>query len=212
MARNRRALRAGMFAALLLFGQARADYIHINADTSSVLAADAVLYFDLIDGDGAVNHSVTVFNFTTDGTLTAPPLLDPSNADVAGTLPGDVTLGDSLPISTYSQSIMLGALLAFDFRILGSQDPPVDPAFADALSFTLLDSLGNPLLSDNGVLFRYSIGNPNPLETFSQAVTGTLVAEAAIPEPGALALALAALLALRVVRSNRWRRHQARRT
>lgn len=194
--------------AVLAVGQVNAALLyHISIDTSSV-SGDAVMFFDLTNGDPTVDHSVTISAFSTDGTLLIPPVLDPPDADatgvIAGTLPNPVSMfdnGDSQFIITYSQGITLGTVIAFDFQIFGDLSPAAPPNTADGFVLSLFSSDFNPLLSDDGVLLLYSIGEQDPLQTFSDAVTYSAEEVSAVPEPGAPALLMAGLLALGLVRS-----------
>jgi hypothetical protein len=183
---------------VLLSSRAQALPIRITIDTSSLAGTNATLAFDLIDG-GLPANSMTIFGFASDGTLGAAS----STGDVTGTFPGTVQIADTAFFNEYLQSIKLGTLLAFSFDTTGNAAAP--GSFPDAFSFFLLDagamaslvSTSDPTGADS--LLVYSIGEANPLVTFFSNAVTIGVGQTA-PEPGALALAMAGLLAFGVVR------------
>src|SRR5580704_613388 len=89
----------------------RADSVYsVTVDTSAFLGTSAQLAFDLIYGGGPSN-TVTVSDFSTDGTLGA---VFPSGS-VSGTLPGTVTLADSSLsfFNEYLTGLTLGTAFSF---------------------------------------------------------------------------------------------------
>ena len=193
-------------AALVIAVEAYASPIQITVDTSSVVAVDASLIFDLIDGgDGPTPSSVKIYDFSTDGTLVGLPQID---GDVTGTLPGTFSnpliLADGAFFNDYLRSITLGTFITFIFD--PSEVAAVDTP--DGFSFLLLDPSGNsviPTSDETGALLLYSIGNPDPLQVFSSAVT---VGPNAVPEPASYAIVIAALLAFGVAHRLRQSRPQ----
>jgi len=201
MSRNAKTrLRAGLFGCLLLASQAWASPIQITIDTSSLAGTVADLVFDLFDG-GPPPNSVTISGFATDGTLGSNIL---PTGDVTGTLPGAVILGDSSSFSEYFQDITLSNSLSFVFDTTGgTAEPGSNP---DGFAFSLLDADTQlPLFPPDGdPLFLYSIGEADPLLIFNTDVVQAVeLPPGTAPEPGALALAMAGMLVLTVVRTAR---------
>ena len=204
----------GLFA-----GEVCASPIQITVDTSSLFGTAANLAFDFIDG-GPPSNSVTIFGFTSDGTLGDACIThdlvtcDPAPKLTDGT--GIVTIDDSVfSFTEYRQTVTLGNSLSFRFDTTGN---PADTETPDGFSFFLLSpDTGlslialDPILDPTGALFLYSIGvsDPPQPQVFTQLVQASEVPTGA-PEPGALALAMAGLLGLGVVRAanNNFMRHR----
>jgi hypothetical protein len=115
--------------------------VNVVIDTSALTTTSALLVFDLFDGDGANNNNVTIQNFVTDGSLGSAT----TTGDVSGTLPGVVTIRDTLGLGEILQGLTLGNALAFtlDFTTNFAGAPPdnfgvflLDPT----TSFSLIDS------------------------------------------------------------------------
>jgi len=193
-----------MVAATVWFASAaQSTPFLVTIETSSVAGNEAVMFFDL-NNTGVMSAEVQISGFATDGTLLAgTDGVDPSGADVTGTLPGDVSISNAgfagtTPI-TYFQNIALATSISFTFDMVAGSSDPLNP---DGFDLTLLDAVtGAPLLSDLGVLFLFSVGQGCDA-TFSAAVTCDLAAS--VPEPASLALILAALLALAALRTCRF--------
>ena len=223
MGTTRKALSSLGIVAGLAVGQIHAAVFHFNVNTSSLEGGtEAIMAFDLTNGDVGVAHAVTIRGFTTNGTLLTSPAeagrrIEPLDADITGTLPNEVRMVesnvDSAPIIiSYLQNVSLGdapGYIGFDFEVFEILQNPVGLSSAgagepDGVLFSLYAIDFTGLLTDDGVLLRYSIGAADPCETFSDAATCSRVPDVGgVPEPGALALALAGLLALGVVRSTR---------
>ena len=190
----------GLFA-----GEVWASPIQITVDTSSLFGTAANLAFDFIDG-GPPSNSVTIFGFTSDGTLGDACVThdlvtcDPAPKLTDGT--GIVTIDDSVfSFTEYRQSITLGNSFSFRFDTTGNPADTGTGSSPDGFSFFLLDQDAVfSLVPGVDALFLYSIGAPEPLQVFTQLVQASEVPTGA-PEPGALALAMAGLLGLGLVRA-----------
>lgn len=211
-------LRLSFLAALFVVMQARATTIQIDINTNSLglSGQNWDLAFDLVDGNPQPN-SATISGFSiTGGSLTGAPTFYPSSGNVTGNLsvaPGIVTLNDFSPIpgsffNEYGQNANLGSLITFFLEITGNMDSGLPP---DAFSFFFINhGTGStfPTADPSGAdaLFVYSIGNANQPASFCPAATNCLRVTPVVrgvPEPGALALAFAGLLALGLRRTSR---------
>jgi hypothetical protein len=213
-------LRSGFLAALLVAvmpASANSIQIEINTSALGINGQNWDLAFDLTKGnlDPLQQNSATISGFAiTGGSLTGNPTFWGNSGNVTGNLsvaPGVVTLNTYDPVdqsffNEYTHNANLGSLITFDLVLTANTTSGLDP---DTFSFFFLDpDSGLPLdtADPTGALFIYSIGNDNQPQTFcvttAPCVTATPI-EQAVPEPGALALALAALLALGIPRAFR---------
>lgn len=105
---------AGALAGLLAV-PAHASLWEVTMNTASQNGTLAVMFFDLVDGDGATNNTANIVNFGTDGTLGAGSG-DPAGA-VTGSLPGTVVMNQVDPpppiLVSLSQDITLGDTVSF---------------------------------------------------------------------------------------------------
>jgi hypothetical protein len=148
--------------------------------------------FGFIDGDGAVNNTVTLGDFATDGALGLATV----TGGVAGSLPGAVVLDDTGFFSELLQGIDLGTRISFTLDYTES----FAGGFPDQFAFFLLDNdaitpflplFGTTDPTGAGALFAIDLdGNPggvpsvyagNPDDTRPQATWS--VAPAQVPEP-----------------------------
>jgi hypothetical protein len=213
--KTNRSLRLILLGALFVVMQARATSIEIGIDTASLglNGQNWDLAFDLNDGNPQPN-SVAISSFAiTGGSLTANPTFYGISGNVTGNLsiaPGVVTLNDYFPLPSafneYTHNADLGSRITFVFEITGNKDSGLEP---DTFSFFFIDPAGLPFPTSDptGALFVYSIGNNNQPVSFcpddTDCVTATPVQVVGVPEPGALLLAMAGLVALGVVRTAR---------
>ncbi len=173
-------------ATILLFPvTSNASIFNITIDTTPIQGTSGALAFDFLDGDGLVNNTVTISNFTSDATLsTGVP-----TGDITGTLsPGPVVLGDGDFFNEWLQDLTFGATLNFQLEITGNG--PFTPV-PDSFSFFLLDNTlfpyatSDPLGAD--ALLIVDIDNTNPsVQTFVSSSATVVVS--AVPLPGALLL------------------------
>jgi hypothetical protein len=183
----------------------RADSVYsVTVDTSAFLGTSAQLAFDLIYGGGPSN-TVTISDFSTDGTLGA---VFPSGS-VSGTLPGTVTLADSSLsfFNEYLTGLTLGT--AFSFALDATTNGPNSLSSPDALSVFLLDpntgfpllTTSDPTLSDSLFTLNIDGASEGDLGVYTSAVIATpgSGSPSPVPEPRASIL-LAGCLALAVCR------------
>ena len=204
-----------LVAALLLVFEVRATTIRIDIDTNALNLnnQDWDLAFDLTNGNPQPN-TVNISNFAITGDpgtgLTADPGYPVLTGEASGNLRGngiatltaDATPPNPFVLNEYLDHATLGVLLTFFLEITGNQDSGLDP---DTFALFFLDSAGVPLetADPTGALFIYSIGNDVPFTSFCLTAPCVVVTPVvtAVPEPGALALAIAAVLALCIARS-----------
>lgn len=195
----------GLVATLLFAGAAGAAVIQITVDTSSVNGASGWVVFDLIDGsDGPGTSSVAITGFTPAGGLGSTIV---ATVGATGTLP-TVTLNDAEFFNEYLQDITLGDSISFTFETSGALGAPTPDGFSflllarcdatptaptvanDCIEFESLLPTSDP--TGAGALFLFNIGGGfEGGQPYAESVTPT-----ALPEPGSLALAVAALFAL----------------
>ncbi len=191
-------LRTCFVMGVLIAGRVCASPIQVTVDTSGLSGLGTVA-FDFVDG-GPPPNSVTISGFASDGTLDSACVThDLFTCDPAPKVTdGPVTLDDSVfPFTEYRQSITFGNSFSFLFDTTGkAAEPGSQP---DGFSLFLLDSDAVISLVETtdpgGALFVYAIGAADPLLVFTPLVQ----LPSAAPEPGALALCLAGLLALGLV-------------
>jgi hypothetical protein len=185
---------------VLVAGRVCASPIQITVDTSS-LSGLGILAFDFIDG-GPPFNSVTISGFASDGAPgDACVTHDFVTCDPAPKLTdGAVTLDDTVfSFTEYRQSITFGNSFSFLFDTTGN---PAEPGSQpDGFSLFLLDQDAIFSLVETadptGALFVYAIGATEPLQIFTELVQ----LPSAAPEPGALALCLAGLIGVALVRA-----------
>jgi VCBS repeat-containing protein len=115
------------------------QHVGVTLDTSVLAGGDGQLAWDLTDGDFAVNNTVVLTAFTTEGTLGAATTL----GGVEGTLPGRVTMADADFFNELLQSLTFGTSLTFSLHLTSNFVGGVP----DNLAFFLLDPNGSPLVA-----------------------------------------------------------------
>ena len=168
----------------------------VTIDTSSLSGASALLTFDLIDGDGAVNNTVTITQFVSDATLGTATI----SGGVSGALPGTVTLADTDFFNSLEQALTLGSTLHFLLTV--SNNFSVGGFVPDSLAVSLLDPGTFDSLLATSDPFGFAVlaadldgEGEATLQTFAEEATAT-----AVPEPTSLLLLGTGLGALIVLR------------
>ena len=157
--------------------------------------------FDFIDGDGVMNNTVVVSDFSTDGTLGTAS----TSGNVTGTLiSGPVTLTDTDFFNEFLQEIALGNSVSFTLNLTEnapSGSPPDSFAFflLDVVTFLPLFETTDP--TSAGALFAVDINGTSsgmlynfaPTDTGS-GVTWIVAPVASVPLPSTALLIGAGLL------------------
>jgi hypothetical protein len=187
----------GVMLAVLGAVDARAGAIYdINVNTTSLAGTSGYLDFVFNPGAAPVDPaSVTLFGFTSDGTLTGPYL--PDLGDVTGTLPGTVTINNTDVDNDHTEGFVFGSF----FDIFVDLDIPAisdDAQSGDSFYLTLFDSGFLPLIGQGqpfGQLVEIDLDtNANPtVQNFSPDGEATVTAT---PEPASLVLLATGLGAL----------------
>jgi hypothetical protein len=144
---------------------------------------------------GPPPNDVTISHFVTDGSLGAASRV----GDVAGTLPGAVTLGDTGPRNRYTQNLTFGQSITFQFEPTANSATP--PFLQDTFSVFLVDpATGLSILPTSdptgaNALFRIGIGEPIRGSIYVVNMV-TLTSPAPVPTPDSLLLAASAILIL----------------
>lgn len=178
---------------------AGAFVLDVTVDTSGLSGTAANLAFDFIDGDGAVNNTVQIGGFSTDGSFIPGDAL--LSGDVSGLLNATVMIGDSSFFNELLQPITLGTSL--QFRLDATDLFDAAGSFPDSFAFYILDS--NFLLplfvtTDNlaaDALFAFDPTGTGTcggdLQVFTApngAASWTVRCAGNVPEPGPWALML----------------------
>jgi hypothetical protein len=200
-------------AALCVYtpAQAQSDY-DVTISTASLVGTGATLTFDFIAGGGTQSNSVSILDFSTNGTLVSGGV---NSGSVAGTLPGTATLTNASFFNELQQGMTLGSTISFQVDL--TRNAPTGGSLPDTFSMFLLDptasySLTNtsdPTGSDSlttvqidgtkgGNLSVYSGSGPSVPVTVTAVTATTHVPEIdAASALSALTLLLGALAVLR---------------
>ena len=165
-------------------GAGQAGTIAVTVNTAGLSGTSGRFEFDLFDGDGLANNTVTISNIVTNGTLGAvdcsvgcTPSYVLSDAGGLGILLQDLTLGSSFSfLLNFSNNFGVGSPDQFALFLLNP-----------ATNFTLLNTSLDTPFSDALLLVNLD-GTARNVQT---ADTGVSVS--AVPEPGYAALLLATL-------------------
>ena len=191
------ALRASALGALGLLtlgaaAQAQARY-QVTVNTTTLNNTSGGLDFQFNPGgSGASAAAVQISNFTSTGTLVGA---SSDSGSATGALPGNLVINNSLGTNEVFQGFTFGTTLSFVVAVSSPSSTPVGSLFA----FTLFDSLGNQLLSNNpdGSALDITV-NPDGSLTPQPAppgANGLTVTPAPVPE-SSTTVSLVLLLAL----------------
>ena len=97
---------------LISAGQAKADDFDVNLNTSS-LRGPQILAFGFVDGDGSVNNSVTLSDFSFNGGNAVGPADYMGTTGVSGDLGSAVKLDDSGLTALFTESFNPGLRYRF---------------------------------------------------------------------------------------------------
>jgi hypothetical protein len=193
-----------LFATAFLLGTpALADSIYsVDVNTAPLAGTPAQIAFDFIAGGGPSN-TVTVTDFSSDGTLGAT---SPTGA-VKGTLPGAVTLTDSSFFNEYLTNFTPGT--TFSFRLSATTNGPTSTSLPDEFSLFLLDpTTGMPLFNTSDPTGADSLlalnidGSPQGALSLYTAsgnqatISATPLTVSTVPEPRTLVPLAVAILAV----------------
>ena len=172
--------------------QAQARY-QVTVNTTTLNNTSGGLDFQFNPGgSGASAAAVQISNFTSTGTLVGA---SSDSGSATGALPGNLVINNSPGTNEVFQGLTFGTTLSFAVAVFSPSSTPVGSLFA----FTLFDSLGNQLLSNNpdGSALDITV-NPDGSLTPQPAppgANGLTVTPAPVPE-ASTTLSLALLLAL----------------
>jgi len=171
-----------LVAILLSSRVAAAGTLNVTLGTGALSGTASVLAFDFIDGDGVVNNTVLLSNFSSDATF------DPetSTGSVTGTLPGTVTFTDGEFFNELLAPATLAGSIAFtlDYTNVAGDLP-------DTFSVFLLDSIAvnsrvTTDLPGNALLQITLNGNGAGAVVLATSVDPAVTV---VPEPSSLSLA-----------------------
>lgn len=183
--------------ALLALGSVsptRADLVFdVTLDTSALIGGSYFVDFQLNDGDGVQNNTVSLSNFTFGGGSAggSPVLL----GGASGSLGSGATIIDSDFLNELTEGFTPGSTLGFHVDLTTNLAPGANTP--DQFSFALLDDQGNevPTTSANGSFVSVNIDSSSPtVEAFGSdpAAGGPTIPmpEVVVPEPGSVAFLL----------------------
>jgi hypothetical protein len=131
---------AGLGIAVAAASAARADVLYdVTLNTSALSGITGALTFDFIDG-GPPNNSISISNFTTDGTLGATS----STGSVTGTVATGLGMTDASFFNEQQQVVTLGTSISFELD--ATTNLPAPGSLPDTFSLFLLDPSGTSSL------------------------------------------------------------------
>ena len=189
-------------AVLAAARSSKADSFNVSLDTSS-LSGTQTLAFELTDGDGVVDNSITLTNFSLGGGSVAAPADYLGTTGVSGDIASGISMDDSsLSIAIFTQQFNPGSSLSFllnttnnfaggapDGFVMLLCDAALDTCYSDDPSGAdlILPLGGSPLTPASFTLTPASAqGLPAPVVTTTSGNS--------VPEPSSLLLLATALL------------------
>ncbi|MDS4058455.1 MAG: NF038129 family PEP-CTERM protein [Candidatus Contendobacter sp.] len=189
---------------------ASATVLNVAIDTSLLEGTQGQLAFDLTDGDSALNNTVTITNFVTDGTLNSPVVME---GGVSGALPSAVSISDTNFFNELLQPFIFATFISFTLTLTDNYDTNGSLPDQFALYMVNFDTpIPKPLFTTsdptgNGALFAVDLGVndglPSYQPTTSPAASWSVTHAPTVPEPGASILFGTGLLALAGCRRRR---------
>ena len=114
--------------------QAQSDY-DVTINTSSLSGTGATLTFDFLAGGDTQSNSVSILDFSTNGTLMSGGV---NSGAVIGSLLGTATLTNASFFNELQQGITLGSTISFQVDM--TTHAPAGGSLPDTFSLFLLDS------------------------------------------------------------------------
>ena len=152
---------------LIAAGQAKADDFDVTLNTSS-LTGPQILAFGFVDGDGSVNNSVTLSNFSFNGGNAVGPANYLGTTGVSGDLGSSITLNDSGLTALFTETFNPGASLSF---LLGTTNNFAGTT-PDALAMYVCDTSLNCYSDDPSTAMLQLDLTGNPLTPSSFSLSG----------------------------------------
>ncbi|MEJ2680419.1 MAG: NF038129 family PEP-CTERM protein [Gammaproteobacteria bacterium] len=177
---------------------------NVTLDTTSISGETHSVAFDLIDGDGVTNNTVSVSNFMFNGGgITGAPNL---TGGASGDMNSTVSLVDTVFFNSFDQKFTAGNFLSFSIDISSN----FDGGFPDNFAFYLLDDSGDTIATTDpfgtNSFFTIDLQDPLIIQTFSSIDANQLIPEPVVaqvvevPDPSLfslLVLGLAGMVASR---------------
>jgi hypothetical protein len=124
--------------------QAQSDY-DVTINTSNLSGTGATLTFDFLAGGGTQSNSVTISDFSTNGTLMSGGA---NSGSVSGSLASTATLTNASFFNELQQGITLGSTISFQVDL--TTNAPSGGSLPDAFSLFLLDPTASYSLTNTG--------------------------------------------------------------
>ena len=180
----------------------------VSLDTSAISGADGQVVFELIDGDGVVDNSLSLSSFDLGGGAIGAPADYLGSSGVSGDLSGTIAMDDSGGSAFFTQLVSFGTSLVF--RLSTTNVPGGTP---DAFSMALYTPDFSACYSDDQIgctLLQVDLvgGTLSPASfalngASAQDLPAPVVTLASAPEPASLLLLVAGLFGLASTRSSR---------
>src|SRR5215467_6278100 len=88
----------------------------VSLDTSTITGTDGQIVFELIDGDGVADNSVSLSGFDLGGGSIGAPADYLGSSGVSGDLSNAIAMNDSGGVALFTQLVTLGSSLAFELN------------------------------------------------------------------------------------------------